>query len=153
SLAAYGLVERTGGSGDMGCDVIATVDPTISDSPWDNYQCKHYDHALAPSDIWIELAKLCYYTSICAYSVPRRYIFVAPRGIGTKLTRLLKKPAKLKAELLAAWDGAGLLVDGQRIVLDEALLAHIDAIDFAIFGHLPPLELIEGHAKTRYFAV
>lgn len=51
SLDAYGLVERTSGSGDMGCDVIATVDPKISESPWDNFQCKHYDHPLAPSDI------------------------------------------------------------------------------------------------------
>lgn len=155
SLAADGLVERTSGSGDMGCDVIATVDPTMPDSPWDNYQCKHYDHPLAPSDIWIELAKLCYYTFIGAYSVPRSYTFVAPRGVGTKLTRLLKKPAELKAGLLAVWDEkcAGALVEGRRIDLDDALLAHIDAIDFSLFGHVPPLELIEGHAKTRYFAV
>ena len=57
SLGGYNLVERTSGSGDMGCDVIATVNPKIPDRPWDNYQCKHYDHALAPSDIWIELAR------------------------------------------------------------------------------------------------
>jgi hypothetical protein len=79
SLNEYGLVERTSGTGDMGCDVIATVDPNTPGGPWDNYQCKHYDHALAPSDIWIELAKLCYYKSIGAYSVPRRYVFAARR--------------------------------------------------------------------------
>ena len=87
SLDSYGLVERTGGSGDMGCDVIGMVDPKTPDSAWDNYQCKHYDHALAPPDIWIELTKLCYYTFIGAYSIPRRYVFAAPRGVGTKLTR------------------------------------------------------------------
>ncbi|MGY8632694.1 restriction endonuclease [Bradyrhizobium sp. 14AA] len=55
SMPGYKLVERAGGAGDMGCDVIATVDPSDKNSPWDNYQCKHYDHALTPSDIWLEL--------------------------------------------------------------------------------------------------
>jgi len=153
SLGSYQLVERTSGSGDMGCDVIGTVAPMIPDSIWDNYQCKHYDHALAPTEIWIELAKFCYYTFVGAYSIPRRYLFVAPRGVGTKLARLLKKPAELKAGLLAVWAEkcAHDLIKGRTIELDDALQTHINAIDFSLFGHVPPLELIEGHAKTRYF--
>ena len=155
SLDAYALVERASGPGDMGCDVIATLDPTLPDGPWDNYQCKHYDHPLAPSDIWIELAKLCYFTFTGAFSVPRRYVFVAPRGVGTKLMRLLKKPAELRAGLLAVWDEkcASALVEKRTIGLDNDLRRHIEAIDFSLFAHVPPLELIEGHAKTRYFAV
>jgi hypothetical protein len=155
SLPDYGLVERTSGAGDMGCDVVATVDALDPTGPWDNYQCKHYDHPLAPSDVWLELAKLCYYTFIGAYSVPRRYAFVAPRGVGTKLTRLLKKPAELKAGLFALWEEkcATDLVEGRTIALDSALTSHIDAIDFRIFGHVPTQRLIEEHAKTRYFAV
>jgi len=155
SLDAYEVVERASGPGDMGCDVIATLDPTLPDSPWDNYQCKHYDHPLAPSDIWIELAKLCYFTFTGAFSVPRRYVFVAPRGVGTKLMRLLKKPAELRGGLLAVWDEkcADALVERRRVGLDNDLRRHIEAIDFSLFGHVPPLELIEGHAKTRYFAV
>jgi hypothetical protein len=66
SLATYGLVERAAGAGDMGCDVIATVDPAIENGPWDNFQCKHYDHPLTPGDIWLELGKLCYFTHIGA---------------------------------------------------------------------------------------
>lgn len=155
SLPAYRRVERTSGSGDMGCDVIAIVDPDDPNSPWDNYQCKHYDHALAPSDIWVELGKLCYYTFTGAYSVPRRYAFVAPRGIGTKLARLLKKPADLKSGLLEVWTEkcSRALVEGHTIALDEKLRAHIDTIDFGIFDGVPPLQLIEQHSKTRYFAV
>ena len=36
----YGRVERCGGAGDMGRDVLAfcKTDPAV----WDNYQCKHY---------------------------------------------------------------------------------------------------------------
>jgi len=71
SVPAYGLVERAGGAGDKGCDVIAIVDPSDPDGEWDNFQCKHYDHPLAPGDIWVELGKLCYYTHIGEYSIPQ----------------------------------------------------------------------------------
>lgn len=155
SLPDYGLVERTSGAGDMGCDVVATVDPARIESEWDNYQCKHYDHPLSPGDIWLELGKLCFYSFQGIYSIPRRYYFVAPRGVGTKLARLLKKPSELKATLIQLWDDkcAMGLVSGQTISLQPALRAHIDQIDFGILGHVPPLRLVEGHAKTRYFAV
>jgi len=45
----YELVERCGGAGDMGRDVIATV--KAGNGAWDNYQCKHYQKALEPSEI------------------------------------------------------------------------------------------------------
>jgi len=155
SLADYGLVERTGGAGDMGCDVVATVNPSAADSPWDNYQCKHYDHPLAPGDIWLELGKLAYFTHLGAYTMPRRYYFVAPRGVGTKLMRLLKKPDELRAGLIEKWAEkcAGKLTAKTSVPLEGALLAHIRALDFARIGHLPPLKLIEGHMATRHFAV
>lgn len=155
SLGQYGLVERTSGAGDMGCDVIGTVDPSDPNSPWDNYQCKHYDHPLAPGDIWVELGKLCYYTWRGDYTVPRSYRFVAPRGVGGKLARLLKRPAELKAGLLAAWDDkcARQITSATTAALDSALQTHIDTIDFGIFGYVPALQLVEQHAKTRFFAV
>jgi hypothetical protein len=137
SLGKYGLVERTSGAGDMGCDVIGTVEPSNPDSPWDNYQCKHYDHVLAPNDIWVEIGKLCFYTWRGDYSVPRHYRFVAPRGVGGKLARLLKRPAELKAGLLAAWDDkcATQITKATTVALDAALRAHIDTINFGIFGY------------------
>jgi hypothetical protein len=56
----YARVERCGGAGDMGRDIIAIVD--TGSGSWDNYQCKHYAAPLAPTDIWTELGKLVYYT-------------------------------------------------------------------------------------------
>lgn len=38
----YARVERHGGAGDKGCDIVAFLDPA-NDAPWDNYQCKQYD--------------------------------------------------------------------------------------------------------------
>jgi hypothetical protein len=155
SLPGYGLVERAGGAGDMGCDVIATVNPSDPDSAWDNFQCKHYDRPLAPSDIWVELGKLCYYTHVEEYSVPRLYRFVAPRGIGTKLLNLLKKPEKLREGLIANWATkcAKHITSTKDVSLEGVLLAHVQAFDFARIGHLPTPQLIEQHHKTPYFAV
>jgi hypothetical protein len=155
SLTDYKLVERTGGAGDMGCDVVATVDPSEKDGAWDNYQCKHYDHALAPSDIWVELGKLCYYTHIGAYSVPRYYLFVAPRGVGTKLMRLLKKPEELRAGLIANWAEkcAPAITTTGTVKLEGALFDYVQKFDFSRVLHLPPIKLIEGHRRTAYFAV
>ena len=154
SLDGYGSVERAGGAGDMGCDVIATVDPAVPDGPWDNYQCKRYDHPLTPDNVWIELGKVCYYTFIGEYTLPRHYYFVAPRAVGMKLLRALKKPQELKADLLKNWaaKGAGRISKGKQIPLEPALRAHIEAIDFSMFRHVPVLTLIAGHARTRYHA-
>ncbi|RYE93024.1 MAG: hypothetical protein EOO77_46030, partial [Oxalobacteraceae bacterium] len=131
SLPAYQLVERAGGAGDKGCDVIATVDPFNPTSDWDNYQCKHYDHPLAPSDIWVELGKLCYYTFIGDYSVPRAYRFVAPRGVGTKLLNLIKKPEKLREELIANWAPkcAAQITSAKSVPLEGNLLEYVKAFD------------------------
>ena len=46
----------------MGVDVAAFLkSPQFSDG-WHNYQCKHYDHSLYPSDIWVEIGKIIYYS-------------------------------------------------------------------------------------------
>ncbi len=155
SLPGYGLVERAGGAGDKGCDVIATIDPSDPDSDWDNFQCKHYDHPLAPGDIWAELGKLCYYTHIGEYSAPRAYRFVAPCGIGTKLLNLIKKPEQLREGLITNWAAkcAAQITVRRNVPLEGLLLEHLKTFDFTRVGHLPAPQLIEQHRKTPYFAV
>src|SRR4051812_4892720 len=58
----YHDVQRCGGGGDQGRDIVAYV--TAAPHPWDNYQCKRYKEPLGPAQIWLELGKLCYYTFI-----------------------------------------------------------------------------------------
>ena len=148
----YELVERCGGAGDMGRDVIATV--KNGDSVWDNYQCKHYDDSLKPSDIWVELGKLAYYTKRGDYSYPRRYYFIAPRGAGTTLSNLLKKPAELRAGLLANWEKhcRDKITKTDVVECDATMEAHIASLDFGIFEATPVLRIIDAHAKTRWYA-
>ncbi|MDP3720070.1 MAG: hypothetical protein Q8T13_20100 [Acidobacteriota bacterium] len=146
----YPRVERCGGAGDMGRDVIAMVDPATG--AWDNYQCKHYKELLAPHHIWIELGKLVYYTKRGEYAYPRRYFFVAPLGAGQKLSKLLKKPDKLRAGLLDNWAEhcRTKITKAKTIELDTEMRAHIAGLDFSIFDYVPPLRILDGHAKTRW---
>ena len=147
----YELVERCGGAGDMGRDVIATVKG--GNGAWDNYQCKHYQKVLAPGDVWVELGKLAYYTLKGEYSYPRSYFFVAPQGVGPKLPNLLKKPHALRDGLLANWDKACRtgITKTEVVDCDAAMKAHIASLDFSIFKTKPLLRIIEGHAKTCWY--
>lgn len=151
--------DRLGGAGDKGRDVVGyvTCPKQYPDSyVWDNFQCKHYDHPLMPSDVWAEFGKLCYYTFIGDFPVPRYYFFVAPQGLGTSLSDLLRKPTVLKTELKANWDKyckhkITKTVSG-GISLEGDLLKYIDEFDFSIFYKMKPLTLVEEHAKSRYHA-
>lgn len=147
----YSRVERCGGSGDMGRDVIAfdMIDCNI----WDNYQCKHYGNPLRPSEIWIELGKLVYYTFQAKYTYPRHYFFVAPQGAGTRLSNLFKKPRQLRDELLANWNShcREKITSTTAVELDSRLMNYIQGLDFSIFEAIPPLRLIDEYAKTRWY--
>jgi hypothetical protein len=149
----YSSVERCGGAGDMGRDIIAfdKENPSI----WDNFQCKHYKAGLTPGDIWVELGKLVYYTYTQEYTYPRKYVFVAPQGAGTKLSNLLRKGDTLKAQLIENWDRhckAG-ITSTVEVELDATLLTYLNVLDFSIFEAVPPLRIIDEHAKTRWYAM
>jgi hypothetical protein len=150
----YKFVKRFSGSGDKGIDVAGfSVDATFAGG-WDNYQCKHYGPPLRPSDIWIEIGKIVYYTYLGEYTAPDHYYFVAPKGLGTALTKLLSNVAALKSEFFAHWndhcrEGLGTV----SVPLTGGLLAHAQAFDYGIFGSVSIVSLIEQHARTPFHAV
>jgi hypothetical protein len=147
----YIKVWRMGGAKDKGRDVVAILDES---NAWDNFQCKHYNNPLMPSDIWLELGKLCYYTFNKDYTLPRKYYFVAPKGVGPTVVDYLTKPDELKKQLYLEWDKhckEGITAK-VKIPLSSDLKEHIESIDFSIFTFLDPQELIEQHKQTSYFA-
>jgi len=148
----YARVVRCGGPGDMGRDVIAYPDDNNLDV-WDNYQCKHYDHPLYPGDIWLEVGKLVYHTFHSEFAFPRKYFFVAPRGVGTTLSNLLKKPDRLRKQLIENWDRhcRNAITKVEEVHLDGELLAYLDRLDFSIFSYVPPLRIIDQHRETPYY--
>jgi hypothetical protein len=85
----YKKVLRFTGSGDRGIDIAGFADDKLLEGVWDNYQCKHYDHPLMPSDVWSEIGKVLWYSFQKHFAPPRAYYFVAPRGTGTTLTQYL----------------------------------------------------------------
>lgn len=144
--SGYTQVYRSGGAGDMGRDIIAILDQNI----WDNYQCKHYDHALYPGDIWLELGKLCYYTFNGHYTIPRNYYLVAPYGVGSDLQDYIRNPSTINPELAHQWEKKCELkiVSKQLIKLEGDFQKHIENFDFSILRAANPLTVIEQHSKT-----
>lgn len=151
----YSAVKRFAGAGDMGIDIAGFVTNGGFAGGWDNFQCKRYDHALRPSDIWIELGKIIYYSFRGEYPAPRKYYFCASQDIGTKLQQLLADPAKLKQQCREAWPDKceNGITDTQAVPLEGDLLTYFDAFDFSIFTSKSTLDLIEGHEKTQFHAV
>jgi hypothetical protein len=147
----YHSVEKHSGAGDQGCDIVGRLDDQ-QNGPWDNHQCKHYDHPLSPSDLWLELGKYSYYTFIGEYMSARRYVFVAPRGASVKTSKLLRNATELKAGLIANWTmhcETG-ITSRKSIPLDDALSAHIAQLDFTVFSAASPLTILKDHAQTRW---
>jgi hypothetical protein len=148
----YHQVVRLGGAGDMGRDVIGHLADTRP-CPCDVYQCKHYDHPLRPSEAYLELGKLCWYTHSKEYPVPQRYRFVPPRSVGPALYNLINYPDKLRAQLIANWDKYCLkgITEKSDTPLVGKLKTCVEAFDFSIVGFLTPKEVIEQHRRTNHF--
>jgi hypothetical protein len=152
---SYASVERHSGSGDQGIDVAGFIEDSRWESGWDNYQCKHYDHPLNPSDVWVEIGKIVYYSYKQEYPPPRKYYFIASRDIGTKLGKLLKTTEKLKEEAKINWEKycQKQITATTSIHLEGDLLDWFEAFDFSIFSTKSVVDLIDGHSKTPYHAV
>ncbi len=150
----YQKVVRASGAGDKGRDVIAYVNEDDLQKEWDNFQCKHYKNPLSPSDIWVELGKLCYYTFNGDYTIPKNYYFVCQNGVGTTLNNYLENPKKLKSLLIEKWDKycKNKISSKVEIKLSDELREHIDAIDFRIFKQVTPRELIDSLKGSILFA-
>lgn len=131
--ATYFQAERFSGSGDLGRDVVGYCTSRKLDGVWHNYQCKQFKtQPLRVPAILAELAKILVHSARGEYSLPERYYFVAPRGLGREAQKLLASPSKLKAKLIADWDKscASAVEENAVVVLDASILANIDKFKF-----------------------
>lgn len=151
----YTQVQRFGGAGDKGLDIVGFTDPQKLFGIWDAYQCKRFlDHAVYPSDAWPEIGKILWYSFNKHYAPPRKYYFVAPHGVGTTLLGYLANPDRLKVELLKAWDKAarGAITDTQDVPMAGDFAAYVDTFDFSIFDSKTTLEIVDDHRGCPCFA-
>ncbi len=151
----YHRVGRFAGAGDMGLDIVGYHTEKGFLGKWDNYQCKHYDHPLTPSDIWVEIGKIIYYSFINEYTKPTIYYFIASNDIGTKLQRLLGNSDKLKAGCKENWDKCckSEITSTLEIKLEGDFETYFDAFDFAIFSTKSVIDLINEHSNTPFHSV
>ena len=149
-------MERAGGAGDKGRDIIAYIDPDVTyPRKWDNYQCKHYKDPISPSDIWVELGKLCFYTYRCDYTIPESYYFVSSKGCGPSLVDLLDRPDKINKQLIDNWNKKceREITKKAPIVLEGRFLSYVEKFNFSIIKRVTPITLLDQHSKTRYHAM
>jgi hypothetical protein len=151
----YVHVQRSAGAGDKGRDIIGYMGDLASDAPRDVYQCKHYDDALTPSVIWVELGKLCYYSFRGDYRVPRRLYFIAPKGVGAKLHGFIEDPVALRTQLIKEWPTScqKQITKECQVIMEGDLRAYVEAFDFSIIGYKSPLQVIQEHSQTEYHAL
>lgn len=143
----YGEVVVFGGAGDWGRDVVGYVTKGTP-TPWDNYQCKQYKKkTLAPADVWVEIGKVIFAVSEGTFDAPREYLFVAPRGVGSKLLHLFKHPEQLKNGLVKNWTRHCKPYGTLKSIRKE-----IDAFDFSIFDVVTAETIVQDLTGTTVYA-
>ncbi|MFO0880747.1 MAG: ABC-three component system protein [Gemmataceae bacterium] len=150
----YVQVSKFAGAGDKGRDVVGHIEPMSTSGKLDIYQCKHYRRPLQPSDVWIELGKLCYFTFKGQFAVPEHYRFVCPHDMGPDLWQLLQNPDELRTRLIAEWAKhvEKVIIKNQTIKLKDQLLDWVMNFDFKRVGYKGIDEIIEEHRKTTRYA-
>jgi len=147
----YVQIKRLGGPDDRGIDVAAFKTKDGLEGAWDCFQGKHYAGALKMSDAVPEMVKL--FVSVIAryYVMPDLYAFLAPRGCGATLNRLLSKPTELRDRFLKELEPGSTHVS--RLAPDalEAVQALAAETDFSIFQSVELLDALEVHRKTPYY--
>lgn len=149
---SYRQVKQLGGSGDRGVDVAAFKTDHGLEDAWDCFQAKHYDGSLTLSDAFPEMLKLFHGVVDAFYCLPDRYVFVAPRGCGPTLNRLLSKPTELRRKFLELLDAGGAVTrpyDEQSL---QAIRDLAESSDFSIFQSLELNEMLDVHRATPYYA-
>ncbi|PWK63682.1 ABC-three component system protein [Aminobacter sp. AP02] len=150
----YVKVVRLAGATDMGIDVAGLTEATGFFGIWDNFQCKHYDSSLTPSDALPEIGKMLWHSFQKEFSPPRTYRFMAPKGCGISLQKLLLKPIALREKLFEKWDDwcSSAITSKQKIKLEGDFRSYCEAYDYGSFTYVNPLEVIDEHRVTPYFA-
>ncbi|MFJ9893539.1 ABC-three component system protein [Streptomyces sp. NPDC091280] len=147
----YILVERHGGSGDHGIDVAGCLSRERLEGEWHNYQCKRYAAAVTWSTAAQEMRKMFVAAADGEFTVPTRYVFVAP-VISRSLPRQFAKPTECRAkflqELSTTRDKLVVNLTGEQRRAVQELAA---ATDFAMFECIDLDEMLALHKTTPHW--
>lgn len=140
----YVEVKRFGGAGDKGRDVVGFGSPSRHEGDWDNYQCKQYRDKLGKGKGLLAVGKVLYWASQGEFTVPHRFIFVAPKGLNSNLLKLINQPDSFRAEIVAGWDlyCAKAIIQNQEIKLEGVMLDVINSYDFSSVSYVDVDDLL-----------
>lgn len=144
---SYWQIKQLGGPGDRGVDVAAFKSDRGFEGAWDCFQAKHYAKSLTLSDAFPEMLKIFRGVAESFYCLPDRYVFVAPKGCGPSLNRLLSKPTALKAKFLKLLDDE----DPSPRLYEKSIRQLAESSDFSIFQSLELNEMLDLHRTTPYY--
>jgi hypothetical protein len=149
----YKGVERFGGPGDMGRDVIGWETDNKCLGPWDNVQCKHLKRALGPADLWPELGKVFWHADRGDYILPRYMRFLCSKGIGTGAKHLLTNLEKLRQGLIAHWKDnvEDKITDTGHVPLVGSLRTLVETAPFSVFGPMAIEDVLKDLEGTQFY--
>lgn len=148
----YTLVERHGGSGDHGIDVAGYLSRQRLEGEWHNYQCKRYSSALTWSTAVVEMRKMFVFAVAGHFTVPTRYVFVAPK-ISRSLPRCFAKPTDSMDRFLQELDTATEKIVTDLTAVQRKAVRDLAAdTDFSIFECVDLDEMLELHSTTPHWA-
>lgn len=150
--AEYVQIKRFGGAGDKGADVAAFKSDRGLEGPWDCFQGKHYAKVLGFGDAAPEMLKVFLAVHRGHYRMPDSYQFLAPKGCGTELNRLLSLPTALKKKFLDQLVASRALVKDLGVDEVTAVRDLAGTADFAVFRSVELLDALVVHSRTPYHA-
>ncbi|NRI66040.1 restriction endonuclease [Rhodococcus sp. MS16] len=150
--SAYVLVKRMGGPGDLGIDIAGFKSSQGFEASWDGYQCKQYAKPLSPAAAWVEILKVIRAVVAEECVMPEAYIFMAPKGVGLSLNKLLRQPSKAKLEF-SKWLQDHNPTPAMSPLERASVEKQMSETDFSIFDAMQPREIITLHSKTRYHSL
>lgn len=141
----YLQIKLLAGPSDRGVDIAAFKSASGFDGAWDCFQAKHYADPLKLSDALPEMLKIFRHVGLGHYVLPDRYLFLAPKGCGAALNRLLSKPSDLKVAFL----GSEVLA-AEPAVSRASIRTLAEGVDFSMFQSVEILDALEVHRATPY---
>lgn len=100
----YAGFEQASRSADMGRDAVGFLSMARYDGDWHNYQCKQLSKALPTEKFILELGKIFHYHCAGEFTMPTKFVFVAPKGGGGPVKKMINRPSTIAPYLLANWD-------------------------------------------------
>lgn len=144
----YEKVRAFAGAGDKGRDIVGYY----RGGGIDIYQCKHYEGRITPTDLYVELGKLCYYTFKKDFPIPKKYLIVAPQGCGPAVLDMIANPKTVNQLLLNNWDKwcKNKITKTEAVELKDGFDTYVSEFDFSIIDDVDPTELVKQHEQTPY---